>query len=526
MLLLTALFGFWIGGGAGKEKKQEAATFHPERNYPVKTENAFVFVVYAKDDAHWCERTLRSVFEQNYEKFRVIFIDDASSDNTSEKVDAFVLENSQDHRVISIRNEEKLGKVACLYRALDQLSDSEIAIPIDAKDWLAQETFLSRLNQAYQNPDVWITYSPSLAYPSYTLRAPALSSFYAALFKQIRLVDLYVDGEFAKNSKSWMGPLVELAGGRCRILTEPYCFLNEARPKLHEPIGRIASYEHLARFPYQGNRERPCEVDLILFSYNRPLQLYTCLESIHKYFSGLSHIQVLYRSADLRYEQGYELVKQAFPHVKFVGQSRKKEFKTKLKRMIYDSPSPYVIFGVDDLIVKDAVDLSQCARWIERTGAYAFFLRLGQNITFCYMNGKDQSVPQNVQVGSGLYAYDFKNGTDDWNFPNNLDMTLYRKKDIKQSLDRGRIETPNSLEQAMAEIPPPPGSIGLFFEQSKVVNLPLNIVNPTGSPHMNFMSTEELLSLFNQGLKMNIEPFYRVENRSPHFEQIPEFIPR
>jgi hypothetical protein len=58
------------------------------------------------------------------------------------------------------------------------------------------------------------------------------------------------------------------------------------------------------------------------------------------------------------------------------------------------------------------------------------------------------------------------------------------------------------------------------------VNIPMNIVGRTGNPHMNYLNAEELLLKFNQGLKIDIEPLYKVENHSPHIDYIPEFVLR
>lgn len=220
-LLMTTVLGFWIGGESTKGKKKE--TFHPEKNYPIMNDKLFAFIVYARNDGYWCERTLRSIFEQNYERFRVVFIDDASFDQTLDKVNSFVMNNSQEHRVIVIKNEQRLGKIASLRRAVNQLSDNEIAIPIDAKNWLAQEAFLSKLNCAYQNPDVWTTFSPVLSYPNYSMQVPVLSSFYAVVFKQSCMNEKMTE-------QHWQKSVNELANGRCRILTEPYLFSNQAVP--------------------------------------------------------------------------------------------------------------------------------------------------------------------------------------------------------------------------------------------------------------------------------------------------------
>ena len=78
----------------------------------------------AHNAASWCEQALRSVFEQDYERYRVVFVDDASVDGTLEKAQQFIVNNKQDYRVIAIRNESPLGPVGSLYRAAEHCQDS------------------------------------------------------------------------------------------------------------------------------------------------------------------------------------------------------------------------------------------------------------------------------------------------------------------------------------------------------------------------------------------------------------------
>ena len=48
--------------------------------------------------------------------------------------------------------------------------------------------------------------------------------------------------------------------------------------------------------------------DLVIFSYDRPLQLYAFLESVQRYVTGLSKISVICRMSDGQYRQGYEII--------------------------------------------------------------------------------------------------------------------------------------------------------------------------------------------------------------------------
>lgn len=89
-----------------------------------------------------------------------------------------------------------------------------------------------------------------------------------------------------------------------------------------------------------------------------------------------------------------------------------------------------------------------------------------------------------------------------------------------------KYKTPNSLEYSWANEYTPSKAIGLYFEMSKLVNVPMNIVGRTGNPHMNYLTTEDLLVKFNQGLKIDIDPLYKIENASPHIDYIPDFTLR
>ena len=525
LMALSVGFGYWMG--QERAPKREPLSFDPNREMPIVEYKSFVFVVHSYQQSDWCLRSLSSLCEQDYDRFRIVFFDDGSNDGTLEKVQAFIEENHQEHRISLIHNPESLGNIACLYRTIHELLHHEIVIPLDAKDWLAHPGVLNRLNAAYQNPDVWLTSAKELLYPSYEMGDSSQASFYAALFQQIRLSDLMVDGHFFQGRDAYLTPIIQMAGGRERLFQEPLFVGNSAacsRKWTQEPL---SSYPFLSQFPMPQEKR----ADLLIFSSDRPLQLYACLESVQRYFSGYEQIYVLCRANDARYRSGYAKVQRAFPDVRWIYQSSepKKDFKPLLLQTLFDSPSEYIVFGVDDQIATDFADLKECMEMMEKTKAYGFYLRLGKHITHSYQCGKDQAVPRSVCLKEGeIYGWNLKSGYSDWDFPNTLDMTLYRKKDLKTPFEKMRYKTPNSLEFCWAKEAHLTKEIGLYFAHSKVVNTPLNIVGRTGNPHMqeSLLSIEELLAKFEQGLKIDIDPLYRIDNTSPHIEHYPEFALR
>ena len=550
----TMLLSFFSGSGEIHRWRSESAPpfsllvegIAPHKECALTEHKSFTIVLVAHNAAAWCERALRSVFEQDYDYFRVLFVDDASMDNTFERAQQFIVDNHFEERVIAVRNETKAGFTASLYRAAQICLDKEILIPLDACNWLAFEGAISRLNRVFQNPDVWIAQGASVDYPHYRLRevppfdskeirrkgyrlsAPApFLAFYAGLFKSIRLPDLFVQGAFAESALAWQIPLLEKAGGRCRNLAEPLLFENRAylrRETSEMPsLAKRDFCQPLAELPLPS-LEKESVVDLVLFSCDRPLQLYAALESIQRTLSGSVSCTLLYRSSDARFNAAYKEVLSHYPLVRPIKQSDK-DFKPLLEEILFESPAEYVLFCADDLIMKEPVDLDLCRRMLDQTGAYGFYLRFGRNIQHSYIAGKPLPQPRSAELGNGIYVWDLRRGEGDWGLANNFEMSLYRKADLKAHFQEISYKNPQTLQEGWMRYLPEK-AIGLYFEQSKMVNLPLNSVQSSGKPNMNYMTAEELLLKFNQGLKIDIEQLFQVNNPAPHYEWAPDLIAR
>jgi len=208
-LLFLALFafcGFFFGHRIAGQKLTFA--LKPDKEYPLTERKSFVFLVYAHNQARWCEKSLRSLFEQDYDHYRVIFIDDASTDKTLTTAQEYIEENNQGSRTLILHHDTRLGMEESRRQALEHLLDKEIAVPLQAKDWLVSNNVLTRINLLYQNPHTWIVSAPGLAYPAYEESLHSLKTFYAVLEK-----------------KETLKQKVE---GHVSTLSEPLILINEA----------------------------------------------------------------------------------------------------------------------------------------------------------------------------------------------------------------------------------------------------------------------------------------------------------
>jgi hypothetical protein len=259
------------------------------------------------------------------------------------------------------------------------------------------------------------------------------------------------------------------------------------------------------------------------------MQLFACLESISRYVKNYQRIYVIYRASDQNFKEGYEKLKRSFQEVHFISQSDQpeKDFKPLLLDTLFSEKgkkSPYVVFGVDDDIVKDFVDLEKCIQAMEGTQAYAFYLKMGRHTDYCYTLDQEQGVPPSVPLGEGVYAWQFKAGKYDWDYPNTVDMTLYRKSDIENDLRSISFKNPNTFEGHWSEIAHHE-KVGLYFDHSKIVNIPVNLVSASQTRCMNSYTPEQLLALFNRNLKINIDPLFQIENQSVHIDHEISFAP-
>ncbi|MBU6384177.1 MAG: glycosyltransferase family 2 protein [Verrucomicrobia bacterium] len=451
VLLVVSMAGFWFG--MPTQKPISLANVDVEAEYPLTEHKSFVIVIYAHNQALWCKRTLRSVFEQDYPNYRIVMIDDVSIDGTEEVAKNYIMESHQDDKVLYIRNETYLGPVASLYRVIDHCLDREIIVPLEAKDWFTTPGVLNRLNAAYQNPDVWMATGWSIDYPTYRMREEgSVISYYAALFKEVRLHDLFSKGRFASHISAYLGPIKALAAGRLRTLQEPLGFRNLA-PKFNnqKPI-KPSLYDPLTSFPQSTQGGGRAEA--VILAEGDPLQLYACLESIQRYVTGYEQLSVI--------GEAPKSIQDAFPAVQFC------EHWT-------PGRADYVLLGRSHQIVKDFVDLGVCMEQVKKTGACGFFLQLGENLAGTH--------PPSHPLFSNTYVWELSMGEGPWAHPE-TQFALYPIATVQKVLAKE------------AKLCMPDQAIGLYFERSKSVNVEM----------------DESIALFNRGLKIDLEPLHKVEN--------------
>lgn len=254
-----------VGIISANDRKRECALVVQPAVNPVKREKIeFVLIIPSYNNKKWYERNLESVFMQKYPHYRVIYLDDCSTDGTGDLVDAYVRDVGMRDRVIVIHNKERMRAMANIYKAVHMCHDREIVVMLDGDDFFASDTVLDTLARVYANPDIWITYGSFMwqvggkqkagwaadipknivqknAFRFYPTVPAHLRTFYAKLFKKIKREDLCENGVFYEYTYdlAMMFPMMEMAGQHFKFIPKFLYIYNDENEINDHKTGKI-----------------------------------------------------------------------------------------------------------------------------------------------------------------------------------------------------------------------------------------------------------------------------------------------
>jgi len=382
---------------------------------------------------------------------------------------------------------------------INMCDDDSIIVTLDGDDWLPDDEVLTRLNEAYAD-DVWLTYGQFKLHPSQTMgwaspmpdyivennafrdfqHLPThLRTFYAWLFKQIKLEDFLYLGQFYP--MTWdmvmMFPMIEMAGERHRFISDIMYIYNDENSISDHNVSRQLQ-AHLAQVVKQKNRykrlsDKPAtkstsssKSDVIIFAQT-PFQLSNLLTSLHTYVDGLGHIFVMYKPISINEAHDFDMLQKSYPEVEFhLISEHRSNFKETLFNIYKKSPNNYILFSKGDTSLQEYVSLSKIIDTLQEKYAYAFYFKLNAEDGM----KKYPHLPL-VECNNDVFAWNFSFARDKWSCANSLDLVLHKKTDSLFYILQGHYNlTPNGLEAIWAN----EGNLdklGLCFNKNKVENI-------------------------------------------------------
>lgn len=492
-IVVLAFIGYWIDG-----KVNPGCETCQQRQLPF-----FQLFSAPSSDAAAREKKFQSFIDQSYSLFRV-----AVTPEEAAYPDVQAILQKFPHKFAKLPDGYRSQEL--FYRWIHSVPPTDIIVLFPADQGLNQ-TALARLQALYSAAAAWLAFQGDIKHWAQN----GVLTGYASLFQKIKLQDFLEHGTFSENCAP-ENRLFELAGRHVRRLRGNFV------------EGKSFGYSWIARSRKSYPRFRPGqkapapESDLVIFSFDRPMHLFALLESVEQFVSSVNQISVIYRVSSSPYEEGYELVKKKFPHVRYLkqGEAPEQDFKPLVLKATFQSPSSYVMFAIDHMIVRDNMDIQEGIMQMEKTGALGVYYRLGRHVNFSYR--KNQSIPPSIFLENDLWAWQFSGGEGEWKYPYTVDMTLYRKNDIKRFLNTLKYDHPHSMERGWA-LKAKNSGIGIYYDTSKVVNIPLNMIGNDDIPQY---TAEQLLTMFLAGLKLDIKPLQGYLNRSAYLDIPVSFIRR
>ena len=197
-----------------------------------------VVVICSYNNGPYVEENLKSLFIQDYPKWKMIYINDASTDNTAQEVQRCIHKYKMSKHSVVVNNKDRKGAMANLYNAIHAIHPRTVVVQLDGDDMLKGKHVLKHVAKTYRNKNVWMSYGNYESFPSnapgwqhdschafpeevirnksfrhYTWVGYPLRTFYAKLFQNIKENDLKYKGQFFSvvSDTGMMHPMFEMA---------------------------------------------------------------------------------------------------------------------------------------------------------------------------------------------------------------------------------------------------------------------------------------------------------------------------
>lgn len=123
-------------------------------------DNMFKIVVPVYNSVNWINKCIMSIVDQSYKNYKVIIIDDSSTDQTDRKIiETFQNPIIDKSKFRVFKRNMNMGALENIVFGIDAICNdpNDICVFIDGDDWLAHNDVLLKLNQEYQN-NIFMTY--------------------------------------------------------------------------------------------------------------------------------------------------------------------------------------------------------------------------------------------------------------------------------------------------------------------------------------------------------------------------------
>ncbi len=263
-------------------------------------------------------------------------------------------------------------------------------------------------------------------------------------------------------------------------------------------------------------------INIIIFSKDRACQLELLLRSMKTFFfeSSICNVSILYRYSNDLFKKGYDRTILLHPEYNYVLEENG-GFKRQLISLI-KTELKGTMFLVDDIIFKDYffIRSNEMRKFLDTPDIVCLSLRMCPRISYCYPEKRATPPPEFLEGN----VWNWVGLPGDWGYPHSLDAHLFRTDEILPLIRSMNYSNPNTFEGTWSTHPPINQPYMICYEESKIVNNPINKVQTANNNHCGNISAETLNVQYLMGLGISLNTFIKIKNMSPHQETILTFI--
>jgi glycosyl transferase family 2 len=473
-------------------------------------EKPMVIVIPSRNNESLCQKNLASVFMQQYENYRVIYIDDESTDDTLKLVLNTVEEQKQWHRCTIVSNKRRRGHMYNHCMAVHRCPNNAIIVNLDGDDTFAHNDVLNRINEVYQNDDVLMTYGQYTEWPSgrtgmcrtipaivhehnayryFDFVTSHLRTFYAGLFKAIPFGYFLYKDDFLPSAVdcAMMFSMLELSGGRAQFIDEILYIYNCANPQNIFRTGLLQqmTMAHISRgrqplkpLTYdprivQHKKTDVTDLAVIIFSHNNAGSATKQIDVLSKAIDVKKDIYLLYEATTDAEKNTYAALAKTNTNCTLLCCSDG-ELKKILVELCTTHHYGHILLMSDDIVLKDGVhlDMPTIVRLLTMTHAVGFHLNLGKNSVKHNPFFVNAVEPPLVAIEHGIYAWKFQEASGEWLLPYALDGVVYTLSDFYSCIEQCTCSDIDNFKSTLHMLrSPKQEDVGLCFAESVMENI-------------------------------------------------------
>jgi hypothetical protein len=264
------------------------------------------------------------------------------------------------------------------------------------------------------------------------------------------------------------------------------------------------------------------EIDSIVFSKDRAMQLYAFLSSYIDRVSNRGRMYILYTCSSARHQKSYDQLQETFVNEDFIF-IKEREFREQLIEICKQSDARNIIFYVDDMIFTHKIDYTIFGKI--NTTKYILSLSRGKDLEYSVVLQRYLRQPSFIPANDNLecFRWDYLNEFSDWTYPLGVSGFMYGRIELVSMFKTLFFKSPSSLEGAMQlYLPFFKRRYGLCTEFASCVCIHANLVQQEfKNPVLGTFSIEELLELWEKGKRISLSEFY---NKPMNITQVQKYL--